>query len=137
MRIIVAEDHKDLLEIIALVVGNINGVTAVFKCSDAGRVLNVLKTDPNIDLVVSDLYMPVMNGIQLTREIRLHFPKVRVCLLTSADEPDVVKEAILAGVDGYVLKNTANAELEEALIRIANGEKFFSAEIVKLLSRLN
>jgi DNA-binding NarL/FixJ family response regulator len=134
MRILIAEDHRILLESLALLMASIEGVEVVSKHTNGRQVLVALELEPDIDVVVSDLQMPVMGGIELTLHLRERFPHVRICLLTVSDQPEAVKEAIRAGADGYVLKNAEKSELETALNMIYKGNKFFSSEVLMLLA---
>lgn len=134
MRILVADDHKILLDALALLLASIEGVEVVSKHTNGQRVLAALEIEPDIDLVVSDLQMPVMGGIELTLKMRERFPGVKICLLTVADRPEAVKEAIRAGADGYVLKSAERRELEAALKTIVDGGKFYSPEVLMLLA---
>ncbi len=134
MRILVAEDHRILLDSLALLLSSIEGIDVISKHTNGRQVLTALEIDPDIDLIVSDLQMPVMGGIELTLQLRQHFPHVRICLLTVADEPNAIKEAIRAGADGYVLKSAEREELEMALTIISKGGKFYSEQVLRLLA---
>lgn len=134
MRIILAEDHRILLESIALLLSSIEGVEVVGKCVNGRQVLTVLEANPDIDLVVSDLQMPVMGGIDLTLQLRERFPGMKICLLTVAEEPEAIKEAVRAGADGYVLKSAERSELETALRIIAGGHKYYSEQVLMRLA---
>jgi DNA-binding NarL/FixJ family response regulator len=134
MRILVAEDHRILLDSLVMLLTSIDGVTVVSKHTNGRQVLTALEQNPAIDLVVSDLQMPVMGGIELTIQLRQRFPGVKICLLTVADQPDAIREAIRAGADGYVLKSADRADLELALKIISNGGKFYSETVLKLLA---
>ena len=134
MRILVAEDQRIVLESLAMLLASIDGVEVVSKHINGRQVLTALEIDPDITLVVSDVQMPIMSGIELTIQLRQRFPHVKICLLTVADEPAAIKEAIRAGADGYVLKNAERAELETALNMIANGSKFYSEQVLMNLA---
>lgn len=134
MRILVAEDHRILLDSLAMLLASINGVEVVSKHTNGRQVLTALELDSDINLVVSDLQMPVMNDIELTLQLRERFPQVKICLLTVADQPDAIKEAIRAGADGYVLKSADRSELEKALVMIAKGHKFYSDQVLMQLA---
>ncbi len=134
MRILVAEDHRILLDSIAMLLASIDGVEVVSKHTNGRQVLTALEIDPNIDVVVSDLQMPVMGGIELTIQLRQHFPHVKICLLTVSDQPEAIKEAIRAGADGYVLKSAERIELETALSMITKGTKFYSEQVLMQLA---
>lgn len=134
MRILIAEDHRILLNALALLLSGIEGVEVVSKHTNGKQVLAALELHDDIDLVVSDVQMPIMGGIELTLRLRERFPQVRICLLTVADQPEAVKEAIRAGADGYVLKSAEQVELETAIHMIVKGSKFYSPEVLLLLA---
>ncbi len=117
-----------------MLLSSIDDIEVVSKHTNGRQVLTALEIEPDIDLVVSDLQMPVMGGIELTLQLRERFPQVRICLLTVADESDAIKEAIRAGADGYVLKNAERAELETALTMIAKGHKYYSEQVLMKLA---
>jgi DNA-binding NarL/FixJ family response regulator len=130
MRILLAEDHRILLDSLALLLGSIEGVEVVSKHTNGKQVLAALEIETDIDMVVSDVQMPVMGGIELTLQLRERFPHIRICLLTVADQPEAIKEAIRAGADGYVLKSAERSELEKAIHLIGKGNKFYSDEVL-------
>ncbi|ADB42398.1 response regulator [Spirosoma linguale] len=134
MRILVAEDHRILLDSIAMLLASIDGVEVVSKHTNGQQVLTALEIEPDINLVVSDVQMPVMGGIELTIQLRQRFPQVKICLLTVADQPEAIKEAIRAGADGYVLKSAERSELETALRTISKGNKFYSEQVMLQLA---
>ncbi len=134
MRILVAEDQRILLDSIAMLLSSIEGVEVVSKHTNGRQVLTALDLDSDIAIVVSDVQMPIMGGIELTLQIRQRFPHVKICLLTVADEPEAIKEAIRAGADGYVLKSAERSELETALSLITKGSKFYSEQVLMKLA---
>lgn len=117
-----------------MLLASIDGVEVVSKHTNGQQVLTALEIEPNITLVVSDVQMPVMGGIELTIQLRQRFPQVRICLLTVADQPEAIKEAIRAGADGYVLKSAERSELETALRTISKGNKFYSEQVMLQLA---
>jgi DNA-binding NarL/FixJ family response regulator len=135
MRILVVEDHRILLDSLAMLLSSIDGIEVVSKHTNGQQALVALELEPAIDLVVADLQMPIMGGIELTLQMRQRFPEVRICLLTVADQPDAIKEAIRAGADGYVLKSAERTELETALRSIFKGTKYYSEEVLMILAK--
>ncbi|MGV3601378.1 MAG: response regulator [Dyadobacter fermentans] len=130
MRIILADDHRILLEALAALLGSIEGIEVVSKHTNGKQVMTALELEKDIDLVVSDVQMPIMGGIELTLRMREVFPQIRICLLTVADQPEAIKEAIRAGADGYVLKSAERSELEKALQLVSKGNKYYSEEVL-------
>ncbi|SDG75017.1 Response regulator receiver domain-containing protein [Dyadobacter soli] len=134
MRILIADDNMTLLGSLAGLVSSFGGVEIISQHTNGQQVLDALESDPTIDLVVSDLQMPVMDGIELTLRLKELFPTVKICLLTASDQIETIKEAMHAGVDGYLLKNADRGELETAMNMIVSGNKFYSPEVLTLLA---
>jgi two-component system, NarL family, response regulator LiaR len=89
------------------------------------------------DLVVMDIEMPEMDGLQATREIKAELPTTSVLILTSHDEPEYLLEAVRAGAAGYVLKSDVFVRLTEAVERVLSGENSLDSGLaVQLLLRL-
>lgn len=87
----------------------------------------------NPDLVIMDLTMPVMNGIDATREITGRYPGTRVLVLSMESDRFFVVEVLKAGATGYLLKDTAFAELSDAISTVADGETYLPRKISTLL----
>ncbi|GGD42179.1 DNA-binding response regulator [Emticicia aquatilis] len=97
------------------------------------EVLNFLETN-SADVVISDLQMPEMNGIQLTAKIHEKFPNIKVLILTIDDEPPKIRQAISAGASGYLLKDTDKTELEEAIKKLHQGLPYYSEKVLKIIT---
>jgi len=77
--------------------------------------------------------MPEMDGIEATKQIKTHFPEVKIVILTMHDEQSLVKKLLEIGADGYILKNSSKTELEMAIRQIQSGKKHFSSEVTMIL----
>jgi DNA-binding NarL/FixJ family response regulator len=97
------------------------------------EVLDFLENN-EADVVLSDLQMPEMNGIELTTKIHQHFPEVRVLILTIDDEPHKIRQCIAAGASGYLLKDTDRAELEEAIRKLYQKLPYYSEKVLKIIT---
>lgn len=89
----------------------------------------------NVDVLLTDINMPEMTGVELTRNVKKRFPKIKVLALSMFGERQVIKEMIDAGISGYILKNTGKQELLEALEKLSNGQNFFGEEVTKELMK--
>jgi DNA-binding NarL/FixJ family response regulator len=133
MRIILVDDHHlfgQSLYSLLIQMPDVQHIT-VFK-----RGLEVLDFLENneADVVLSDLQMPEMNGIELTTKIHERFPEVRVLILTIDDEPYKIRQAIAAGASGYLLKDTDRAELEEAIRKLYQKLPYYSEKVLKIIT---
>lgn len=84
-------------------------------------------------MVLIDLAMPKMNGIEATRQIRERFPKTRVLVLTMHENDEYIYQILKSGAGGYVLKDASREELCNAIRAVARGEKFFSPRVSEIM----
>jgi DNA-binding NarL/FixJ family response regulator len=128
MRVLVVDDHPLYREGLVTALGSMDGVTVVGEASDgATSVVRAEELAP--DVVIMDLAMPGMNGIDATREILARQPDVAVLVLTMLDGDDSVFAAIRAGARGYLLKGADRREIARALETVDSGEVIFSAGV--------
>ena len=133
MRIILVDDHHlfgQSLYSLLIQMSDVQHIT-VFKSGQ--EVLDFLENN-QVDVVLSDLQMPEMNGIELTTKIHQNFPEVRVLILTIDDEPHKIRQAIAAGASGYLLKDTDRAELEEAIRKLYQKLPYYSEKVLKIIT---
>lgn len=133
IQVLLADDHKLVRSGLKSLLSEKTGdMTVVAEASTGLEVLALLETTP-ADVVLMDIYMPEMNGIEATRQIRESFPQVKVLMLTMADTPQWVSESLEAGAQGYLLKSTGYKELLLAIRTVYEGEEYFSTDLTKLL----
>ena len=97
--------------------------------ADDGQKAVQLASEKNPDIAVLDISMPLLNGLDATRELKKNGQNIKVILLTRHDEAQYVTEALRAGVNGYVLKNQAATDLVEAIKQVARGGVYLSPNI--------
>ena len=85
------------------------------------------------DVVLMDLAMPVLNGLEATRQVRKNIPSAKVLVLTSYDDDEYVQQIVKAGASGYLIKQTAANDLLEALRAVQQGNNFYSPAIARRL----
>ena len=130
IRVILAEDHalvrasmKNLLEVF-------EGVEVVAEARDGREAVELVeKHQPSV--VLMDISMPGLNGLEATRRIVKDHPRVRVIVLSAHADEENVLQALRAGASGYVLKASEPVELELAIASVARGERFLSPGISK------
>jgi DNA-binding NarL/FixJ family response regulator len=93
------------------------------------ELLKLLDRDSNIDLVLMDLQMPVLNGIETTRQLKQRFPQIKVLILTMFDDDENLFNAIMAGAQGYLLKEDNSQQLFGAIMDTMTGGAAMSASM--------
>lgn len=132
--ILLADDHALVRAGIRALVERLPGVKVVAEAKDGFDALNLVRIH-NPDLVLMELAMPHMNGLEATRRISQEFPAVRVIILSMYASQENVREAINAGAMGYLVKRGAVAELEQAITALAQGKEYFSPLVLTYLDR--
>jgi DNA-binding NarL/FixJ family response regulator len=135
IRIMLADDHEVVLESLAMMISSLPGVQVVATVANGQAALEQLHQQP-VDIVLSDMHMPLLNGIELALRIREQYPAVRMVLLTMEEEPETIRLAMQAGVWGYVLKKASRKELETAIHTVAGGSRYFAEEVSRQLAQL-
>jgi DNA-binding NarL/FixJ family response regulator len=122
-RILLADDHRLLREAFAKLLES--------ECEVVGAVADgraVLDEAPRLqpDIVILDVAMPLLNGLDAARQLRKVMPEVKVIFLTMSEDPDVAAEAFRVGASGYLLKNSATSELLQAIQEVACGRSYIT-----------
>jgi DNA-binding NarL/FixJ family response regulator len=133
MQIILVDDHHLFGQSLYSLLIQMKDVRQVSVFQRGDDVLDYLENN-KADMVLSDLQMPEMNGIELTSKIHERFPSVRVLILTIDDEPYKIRQAIAAGASGYLLKDTDKTELEEAIRKLHLGLPYYSEKVLKIIA---
>lgn len=125
-RILLADDHGLVLEGEKTVLPE--RFEIVGTASDGRRLVEeALRLKP--DLIVMDISMPLLSGIEAARRIKEHLPKVKLLFLTMHSERPYLRAALQAGASGYVLKSAEHGELQRAVERVLRGELYISADL--------
>jgi two-component system response regulator NreC len=127
IRVFVADDHQIVLQGLKTILDR-EGFEIVGEASDGAQaVAQALDLQP--DLIVMDISMPVMTGIEAAAQIRRAIPSAKIILLTVHTENRYILEALRSGIRGYVLKSRAASELIDAIREILNGRVYLSPGI--------
>ena len=132
IRLLLVDDHHIVLDGIKALLDEVEGFDCIATADNGQKALDMLNVF-DVDVVLMDIDMPVMNGMEATKRIKKEYPKVRVISLTQHSERGMVQKLLDCGSDGYLLKNIAQDELTTAIRRVYNGENVFSSEVTMRL----
>lgn len=132
IKLLIADDHKIVLEGIVSLLQPEESVQIVGTAANGFEVLEVIKKS-NVDVCLLDINMPGMDGLEAARKIKAEHPGVKIIILTTYDDKQIVSELIKIGVSGYLLKNTGRIELMEGILKVMSGRYCFSAEIEEII----
>lgn len=136
LKIILAEDHVIVRNGIKLLLGAQPGVEVIAETKNGLEVLDLLHSGMQPDVVLTDINMPEMDGIELIKKLKTDFPSVKAIVLSMLDNEKYVAQAFLEGSYGYLLKNVNEDEMLFALKTVNNGTKYLCTELSqKLLDR--
>ena len=131
LRVLVVDDQQLLRRGLIMLFGTVEGVDVVAQAAHGDEALAVLRAK-RIDVVLADAKMPVMDGIEFVRQCARSHPGLPVLVLTTFDEPDIVRGAIAAGAAGFLLKDTSIESLAEAVRAVADGGLVIDPRVARL-----
>lgn len=137
LRILICDDQDVVREGLHAILKTAAGIEVVGTARDGAEALELIPS-ARPDVVLMDLKMPGMNGIQATREIRTSYPAVRVLVLTTYDADEWVFDAIRSGASGYLLKDTPREQLIAAIKGTAEGKTHIDPDVAgKLFAQVS
>jgi DNA-binding NarL/FixJ family response regulator len=134
-RVILADDHALFRSGVRRILEEIPGVEVMAEAANAAQLLALLK-EAAPDLVILDISMPKLRGLEIIEDIRTLYPQVQILMLTMHKNPEYLSYALGAGAAGFLLKEDADPELLEAVYSIRRGKTYLSPGISQVLPEL-
>lgn len=132
IRVLVTDDHAIVRDGICALLALTGDIEAIGEATNGREALEmVARLSP--DIVIMDIVMPLMDGLEATRRIRKEFPETRVIVLTQYEDREYVLPVIEAGASGFISKAAASSELTSAIRAVYRGDSFLSPSIARLL----
>jgi DNA-binding NarL/FixJ family response regulator len=128
IRVLLADDHDLFRAGLRVLLQDLGGFAVVAEAGDGREALRLVG-EHRPDVVLMDLMMPGLNGLEATARVAREFPGVRVLVLSMNAAEEFVLPAVRAGASGYVLKNARPAELEQAIRAVARGETYLTPAV--------
>ncbi len=133
IRILLADDHVLVRAGFRSLLQNLSGLEVVGEANNGSEALQRVE-ELKPDVVLMDVAMPELNGLEATARLTKEFPETRVILLSMHSNPEYARRAVRAGAAGYLLKTSAAAELEIAIKGVARGETYLTPAISKYIT---
>lgn len=134
INILIADDHTMFVDGMESILSSEPDFFIVGRCYDGPSVLSFLK-DNNVDLVLLDVNLPGLSGIEVCKQIQVDSPHVKVLAITMFNEESYVSEILNNGAKGYILKNTGREELFKAIRTVGRGESYFSKDVTETIMK--
>lgn len=130
IKIIIADDHTMFLQGVVSLLENEENISVLGKASNGKAVLKILETAIP-DIILLDISMPEMDGIEVTKFVKQKFPSIKILIVSTHSNTQMIARLIRMGVNGYLLKNAEKEELLLAINTIQKGESYFSEEVTQ------
>ena len=134
INILIADDHTMFVDGMESILKAEADFFVTGRSYDGPSVVEFLKNN-NVDIVLLDVNLPGMSGIEVCKEITTNHPTVKVLAISMFNEESFVSEILNNGAKGYILKNTGREELLKAIRTVANGESYFSNEVTETIMK--
>ncbi len=132
IRVLVVDDHTIVRDGICALLALAGDIEVVGEAANGSEALKMVeKLEPNV--VLMDIAMPIMGGLEATRRIRKEFPRTRVLVLTQYDDKEFVFPVIEAGASGFISKVAASSELASGIRSVSQGDSYLSPSVTRLL----
>lgn len=135
-NIVIADDHKLFRKGIIALLEDFEFIGEIGEASNGAELLDLLgKKEVLPDIILLDLRMPVMDGVEAQQKIKTLYPDIKVIILTMEDDEQYILHLISEGVNGYLLKNADPKEMEKAILKVIEKGYYFSENISLLVMK--
>ena len=134
IKVVIADDHKLFRKGIIALLEDFDFIDEIEEASNGAELLKLLGNMQILpDVILLDLRMPVMDGVEAQQKIRILYPEIKIIILTMEDDEQYILHLISEGVNGYLLKNADPDEMEKAILKVVENGYYFSDNISMLV----
>jgi DNA-binding NarL/FixJ family response regulator len=131
MNILIVEDHRSFKEGVELFLSQFPEYE-LLSAGDGKQALNVLNGAKKIDIIITDLNLPEMNGFEMIENVRTKFPEIKIIVLTMYYNKNIVKKLKTLNVNGFLTKNISLSEIKDAITKANEDKCYITREIISL-----
>lgn len=132
ITVVLVDDHTIVLDGLSSLLKQDERFDVMAAVQSGKDVLEFLKKEQPA-VLVTDYSLQDTTGLELVRQIKKHYPRIKIVMLSMHDEAHIIKTVLKEGIEGYVLKNIQQTELKNALLHVARGMSYVSPEVTRLL----
>jgi len=129
IKVVIAEDHQSLIDGVQSFFNYNEEIEIIGTANNGQELLSVLKKRKP-DVIIMDIRMPVMDGIEATKQLKEIYPTINVLAFTMFDQPNAIKKMLKAGATGYILKNSGLKIMLEAIRAVSEGKQYFDPNVL-------
>ncbi|MGB4968022.1 MAG: response regulator transcription factor [Saprospiraceae bacterium] len=133
LKLILADDHHLVRQGFKALLTEMPEIEIIGEASNGEQVLQLLRTGKLADIILMDVEMPILGGLETTEKIMKDFFGVKVIIISMLNDKAIIESAYEKGAKGFLFKNTTLPELQEAIKSVASGENYFSHEVANVL----
>lgn len=125
IKLLIADDHQMVIDGLKALLSGESDFEIVGQALTGKEVVAFLKHGHPVDIIILDINMPEMDGIDTAKHLREEFPATKIIVLSMYNKPLFIKGLVECGVSGYILKNTGKEELLNAIRKVYSGQDYF------------
>jgi DNA-binding NarL/FixJ family response regulator len=134
IRVAIADDHEIFRKGLRIILNEIDELKVVGEAQNGHELFEILKHH-EVDVILMDIRMPVMDGIEATKKVVEKYPHIKVIALTMFEEISYFNQMVEAGANGFLLKKTNKDELYRAILQVMQDETYFSEEFISNVNK--
>jgi DNA-binding NarL/FixJ family response regulator len=132
INLLIADDHQLFIDGLSKILENEKIIGEIFSVNNGKEVLETVGLQ-SIDCIIMDINMPVMNGLETTKQVKATNPEIKIIVVSMQCDVSIVSKMLKAGADGFINKDTGKGELLTAINKVMSNEKYISPEISRNL----
>lgn len=132
INIIIVDDHKLIRDAIKIYINRYSDFYLVGEAVNGLEALDLVKNN-DVDIVLLDISMEEMNGVECAKELNENYPNVKFIILTMYEETEYIKQMLKYGASGYLLKNSPEDKIVEAILAVSKGKTYFDKDVLEVV----